>query len=108
MERKERRPRVSQQDRRQQVLELALNMSRSSQYQTITVPELAKRAGCERRVVYRALGSEGSKAETAREILAIAIEEYALTKGASDPGAMMVLTQMAAMGDRRAIAITKE
>ncbi|MNY00990.1 hypothetical protein D3C86_1335020 [compost metagenome] len=103
-----RRQKVSQPERRRQLLQIALGMSQSCQYQAITVQMLAKQADCDRTVIYRVLnGGEGHRG-TAREALASAIENYALTKGVEDPGAMKVLTQMAAMGDSRAIAITKE
>lgn len=103
-----RRQKVSQPERRQQLLQIALGMSQSCQYQTITVQMLAKQADCDRTVIYRVLNDGEGRRGKAREALASAIENYALTRGVEDPGAMRVLTQMAAMGDSRAIAITKE
>lgn len=105
---KVRRQKVSQPARRQQLLQIALEMSQGCQYQTITVQMLAKQVDCDRTVIYRVLSDGEGHRGTAREALASAIEDYALTQGINNPGAMKVLTQMAAMGDARAIAITKE
>lgn len=94
------RSRIGKVDRRVMLLEAAIKLSQGRQYQTLKMDELAKAGGCEKPVVYRSIGK---RAEVIK-----AIEDYAIEQGAAHPGALIVLKQMAAIGNEQAIKITME
>lgn len=94
---KKTKPRIRLETRRERLLERALELSTTNQYCTLTMRQLADADGCGKTMLYRAVGN---KQEVQR-----AIELYALEKGPGHPAALVVLRQMAAMGDQRAIEV---
>ncbi|MFM5576930.1 hypothetical protein ACET8O_20445 [Aeromonas veronii] len=96
----QKRIRIGKNERRVMLLEAAIKLSQGRQYQTLKMDELAKEGGCEKPVIYRVIGR---KADVIK-----AIEEYAIEQGAAHKGALVVLKQMAAIGNEKAIRITME
>lgn len=94
---KQTKQRIRLETRRERLLERALELSTTNQYCTLTMRQLADADGCGKTMLYRAVGN---KQEVQR-----AIELYALEKGLGHPAALVVLRQMAAMGDQRAIEV---